>query len=156
MFLLRKLPWNCKIIHSIKTSNDLSAFSLSTDPPSNHALPVLSFLHPLSLSLSVSLIHFILSFISHSSSHFVSAAASLFQCSPLQQQNIKMRFDESVIRLPVFCPLSPFSRRLLVLKAKKKCACGYVYVLMIMRKGLRGGLKYKLSSSFTKTFTSLL
>lgn len=94
--------------------------SLSTDPPSS----TLFLSNSSFLSLSVSFIHFILSFIFHSSSHFVSAAAaSLFQSSPLQRWNIKMRFDESVIRLQVFCPLSPFWRRLLVLKAKKMCVC---------------------------------
>lgn len=74
--------------------------SLSSDPlPS---VPILL------LSLSVPFIHFLLSLIFHSSSRFVPTAASLFQGAPLQRRNIKMRFDESVIRLPVFCPLSPF------------------------------------------------
>lgn len=112
-------------------------YLLPTDPLRHGPSPLF-----LSLSPSVSFIHLILSFIFHSSSRFVSAAASPFQSSPLQQRNIKMRFDESVIRLPVFCPLSPFWRRLLVLQAEK---CARVNVSTCTWLCLWAGIKYRLS-----------
>lgn len=131
MFLLTKLPWNCKIIHSIKTSYDLSTF---WPPFSFHALSLSLFLSP----------SFISSYLSFSTHHLVSSPLLLlpsFRALLLQQRNIKMRFDESVIRLPVFCPLSPFWRRLLVLKAKKcACVCVYPHALeRVYKGGARGG-----------------
>lgn len=92
----------------------------------------------LPLSLSFSFIHYILSFTFHSSSCFVSTAAPLFQNSPLQWWNIKMSFDESVIRLP--CLLSTFSflKETLSAEGKKKVwisVCIHVHISVSMMGG---------------------